>query len=189
MASTAEIKKRMVQAGEGLFARRGYGATLLEVMNEAGTPRGSIYYHVPNGKEEVAIGVAHKVARELERLVSLLGQKCTTPAAFLQAVVDHHTKRLVQSAYQEGCPILGITVSADTDSAELRDAMAGAFTRWIGAISAVLRDKGLDRSASDDVAAAVVSGIEGAMVISRATGNSKPLKQFRRLVPALVAGH
>lgn len=191
MARTTEIKDRMVQAGEGLFARRGYGVTLLDVMNKAGTPRGSIYYHVPNGKEEVAIGVAHKVADEHECRVASLGREHREPAAFLQAVVDHHIDQLVKSGYQEGCAMVGITVSVDTDSVELRTAVAEAFTRWIDAISQVLREQGLGVAASRDLATAVVSGIEGAMVISRATGNSAPLKRFRKLVPALVgaAGH
>jgi len=192
VARTTEIKDRMVQAAEALFARRGYdGVALLDVMNKAGTPRGSIYYHVPNGKVEVAIGVAHKVADEQERRVFSLGQKHREPAAFLQAVVDHHIDKLVKSGYQEGCAVVGITVSLDTDSVELRTAVAEAFTRWIGAISQVLREQGLGVAASRDLATAVVSGIEGAEVISRATGNSASLKRFRKLVPALVglAGH
>ncbi|MGE0221540.1 TetR/AcrR family transcriptional regulator, partial [Mycolicibacterium sp.] len=119
MADGATVRKRMIDAGESLLAQRGYGITMLDVMHKAGTPRGSIYYHFPGGKEELAIEVAHKVGDDVERLVADLGAKKRNPTAFLQGLVDFQTAKLVDSDFGEGCPMLGVTVSVDIDSPEL----------------------------------------------------------------------
>lgn len=187
MAETAEIRDRMIVAGQGLFAQHGYAVTLLEVMRIAGTPRGSLYYHLPQGKHELAVAVARKVAGDMESIVADLSSKYDDPIAFAEAVVSYHTRGLVRSGYQEGCPILGITVSqVETGSEELSEAIADAFRRWIRAIARGLRDKGLGKE-SLEIATTIVSGIEGALVVSRALQSRQPMDQLRGQMSSLLA--
>lgn len=186
MAPTAEIRDRMIEASQRLFAQHGYGITLLDVMKTAGTPRGSIYYHLPQGKHELALAVVRKVGDDTVAAVGDLSSKHDDPVEFAEALVSRHTKRLVKSGYQEGCPILGITVSQEADSEELREAVADAFRRWTQAIAASLSGKGLDKSDSHDIAATIVSGIEGALVVSRAMQSRKPMDQLRRQMSSLL---
>jgi TetR/AcrR family transcriptional regulator, lmrAB and yxaGH operons repressor len=187
MEKFPSVRERMIEAGESLLAQRGYGVTLLDVRERAGTPRGSIYHHFPDGKEQLAIEVARKVAEDTEQHVAALAGKKADPLAFLQGVVDYYIKRLVASDFVEGCPILGMTVSVDIDSPELRAALAQAFERYIKAISSALRTKGLSASSSGDIAATVVSAVEGAIVVCRATHRTGPLKRFRAMLPALLS--
>lgn len=187
MAATAEIRERMIEASQKLFAQHGYGITLLDVMKTAGTPRGSIYYHLPQGKQELALAVARKVGDDTVAVVGHLSTKHDDPGEFAEALISHHTKRLVKSGYQEGCPILGITVSQEAASDELRDALADAFRRWTQAIASSLSAKGLDKNDSHDIAATIVSGIEGALVVSRALRSRKPMDQLRRQMSSLLA--
>jgi TetR/AcrR family transcriptional repressor of lmrAB and yxaGH operons len=188
MAEVASVRKRMITAGEVLLAQRGYGITLLDVMHEAGTPRGSIYYHFPKGKEELAIEVAVKMADDIERIVDSIARRRDQPTAFLQGIVDHYTRHLTASDFAIGCPVLGITVSVDIDSPELDQALADVFERWVQVVGSALESKGLDASSSIDIAYTVVSGVEGAMVISRATHSTRALKRLRAVIPALVMG-
>jgi TetR/AcrR family transcriptional regulator, lmrAB and yxaGH operons repressor len=186
MGEVATVRERMIDAGEILLAQRGYGITLLEVMHMAGTPRGSIYYHFPNGKEELAVEVARKVGDDLVQVVARIGRKKDDPVAFLQGLVDHHTKRMVAADFGEGCPVLAITVSVDIDSPELDEAVALTFERWTEAVTLQLRAKGVAATLSADVASTIVSAIEGAMVVCRATRSAGPLKRLRAVVPSLV---
>jgi TetR/AcrR family transcriptional repressor of lmrAB and yxaGH operons len=187
MEKVMSVRERMIEAGESLLAQRGYGITLLEVREKADTPRGSIYYHFPDGKEQLAIEVARKVTEDTEQLVATLAQKNSDPLAFLQGFVDHFLKRLVASDFVEGCPILGMTVSVDIESPALREALSQAFERYIKAISSGLRAKGLSASSSTDIATTVISAVEGALVVCRATHRAAPLKRFRSMLPALLA--
>jgi TetR/AcrR family transcriptional repressor of lmrAB and yxaGH operons len=187
VTETAEIRERMIEAGQSLFAQRGYSVTLLDVMKAAGTPRGSIYYHLPQGKHELAVAVARKMAGDMERVVAYLSGRHDDPVEFAEALVSYHTKRLIESGYQEGCPILGITVSQETSSEELSEAVADSFRRWIQAIARNLRDKGMGSRESQDVAATIVSAIEGALVVSRALQSRRPMDQLRGQISSLVA--
>jgi TetR/AcrR family transcriptional regulator, lmrAB and yxaGH operons repressor len=186
MGEVATVRERMIDAGQTLLAQRGYGITLLEVMHKAGTPRGSIYYHFPNGKEELAVEVARKVGDELGQVVSWIGRKNDDPVAFLQGLVDYHAKRMVAADFGGGCPVLAITVSVDIDSPELDEAVALTFRRWTEAVTSQLQAKGVAPAFSADVASTIVSAIEGAMVVCRATRSAGPLKRLRAVVPSLV---
>jgi TetR/AcrR family transcriptional repressor of lmrAB and yxaGH operons len=187
MEKVMSVRERMIEAGESLLAQRGYGITLLEVRERADTPRGSIYYHFPDGKEQLAIEVARRFTEDTERLIDTLASKKKDPLAFLQGFVDAYINRLVAVDYDEGCPILGMTVSVDIDSPELREALAQAFERFIKAMSSALRAKGVSASSSTDIAATVISAVEGAVVVGRATRRTTPLKRFRSMLPALLA--
>ena len=64
-----ETRERMVEAAARLLARQGYHATgVAQVLAEAGAPRGSLYFHFPAGKEQMA---AYKYPRQIEFLDEL----------------------------------------------------------------------------------------------------------------------
>jgi AcrR family transcriptional regulator len=178
----------MVAAGEELLSQRGYGVTMLDVIERADAPRGSIYYHFPNGKLELAIEVANKVRREIEVFVGRTSEKIPDPTAFLQKLLDHHRKRLVNSDYDLGCPLMGVIASGEVESPELEQAVASAFSTWIGSITDALTTKGFTRAQADQLATLVVTGVEGCIVLSRARGNPGPFVDFAKTIPMLVAG-
>lgn len=188
MARGSEVRARMIDAGAALLARTGYGITMLEVVAEAGAPRGSIYYHFPNGKEELAIAAAEKTGSEIELLIAAKARRHAGVTAFLESLIEHHARRLVASSFCEGCPIMGIIVSAASDSAELRGAAQSVFALWIGAIQAALQQKGLEAEVSGQLATATVAAIEGATVLSRASRSREPFNRIMAMVPMLVAG-
>lgn len=188
MAPRTDVRSRMVAAGEDLLSQRGYGVTMLDVIQRADAPRGSIYYHFPNGKTELAIEVAHKVRREIAEYVGRTSGKIEDPAAFLQRLLDNHRKRLINSGYELGCPLMGVVASGEVDSPELEEAVAAAFGAWVGSVSEALQAKGFTAAQADQLASAFVSGIEGCIVLARATGTPQPFVDFARTIPVLVAG-
>lgn len=188
MAPRTDVRARMVAAGEDLLSQRGYGVTMLDVIERADAPRGSIYYHFPNGKTELAIEVAHKVRREIEEYVGRTSTKISDPAAFLQKLLDNHRKRLVNSGYELGCPLMGVVASGEPESPELEQAVAAAFATWIGSIASALATKGFTTAQADQLATLFVTGVEGCIVLSRARGNPQPFVDFAKTIPVLVAG-
>jgi len=177
----------MVDAGEELLSERGYGVTMLDVIERADAPRGSIYYHFPNGKEELAIQVAVKVRHEIDEFVSRTSARIPDPAPFLQRLVENHRKRLVSSSYDLGCPLMGIVASGTVESAELNRAVSDAFGTWISAIARALTDKGFTPEQADSLASLVVTGIEGCIVVGRGKRSPAPFGELSRSIPALVA--
>lgn len=188
MASRTDVRARMISAGEELLSQRGYGVTMLDVIGRADAPRGSIYYHFPNGKLELAIEVVDKVRREVGELVTHYSRKIAEPVPFLQKLVDFHRKRLVNSGYELGCPLMGIITSGEIESPELQAAITEAFGVWIGAISGELMAKGLTEAQGDQLASLVVTGIQGCIVVARAKHSATPFHEFSKSIPLLVTG-
>jgi TetR/AcrR family transcriptional repressor of lmrAB and yxaGH operons len=176
----------MVSAGEDLLSHRGYGVTLLDVIERADAPRGSIYYHFPNGKQELALEVAAKVRAEVQAFVASVARRIDDPVAFLQRMIEHHRKRLVSSGYVLGCPLMGIVITGDVESPELEAAIAAAFTAWVSSIAAALEGKGLAAAPSRQLATMTVIGVEGAIVLARAQRSGEPFAELSRTIPALV---
>ncbi len=188
MAPRTDVRSRMVAAGEDLLSQRGYGVTMLDVIQRADAPRGSIYYHFPNGKQELAIEVAHKVRREIQEIVARASAKFDDPTAFLQRLLDNHRKRLVNSGYELGCPLMGVVASGEIDSPELEEAVAAAFGTWISCISDALQTKGFSTAHANQLASLFVSGVEGCIVVGRANTSPQPFVDFAKTLPVLVAG-
>ncbi|MEM5591405.1 TetR/AcrR family transcriptional regulator [Niallia circulans] len=58
-------KEAILTTATKLFQLQGFHATgLNQIIDESGAPKGSLYYHFPNGKEEIALE-AIKRMREL----------------------------------------------------------------------------------------------------------------------------
>jgi AcrR family transcriptional regulator len=188
VASRTDVRARMISAGEELLSERGYGVTMLDVIERAEAPRGSIYYHFPNGKLELAIEVVDKVRREVGELVTYYSRKIAEPAPFLQKLVDFHRKRLTTSGYELGCPLMGIVTSGDIEAPELQAAVTEAFGVWMGAISRELMAKGLTEAQANSLASLTVSGIQGSIVVGRARQSTAPFAEFSKAIPVLLAG-
>ena len=66
MPKKTDSKERMVAAARRLFREHGYlGTALSDVVTESAAPRGSIYFHFPGGKEELAVAAITYAGEEL----------------------------------------------------------------------------------------------------------------------------
>jgi TetR/AcrR family transcriptional repressor of lmrAB and yxaGH operons len=56
MSDKPDSKEKTIIAAAKLLRRHGYNGTALsDILAAVGSPRGSLYFHFPNGKEEVAV--------------------------------------------------------------------------------------------------------------------------------------
>jgi TetR/AcrR family transcriptional repressor of lmrAB and yxaGH operons len=178
----------MVEAGELLLSERGYGnVTMIEVVDRAEAPRGSIYYHFPGGKEDLAGKVVAKVGQDTVYLVDWAAGRTESPEAFLNLLIERHRRRLEKSDFALGCPMMGIMVNTSTESEPLRAAVADAFSAWITAVAQGLTSKGVQPAVARRAAATFVAGVEGAILVSRTTRSFAPFSLLADTVPGLLA--
>jgi AcrR family transcriptional regulator len=180
-------RRRMVRGAAALLREHGYSGTgFREVIAATGAPRGSIYHHFPGGKAQLA-GEAVEYAAGLAR--DAIDEALTSgdPIGALRAFVALWRSDFERSGFRAGCPIVAVAVEAHDDAPELLDAAASAFDRWQEAFAASLRKAGVPRARSARLANLVVSAVEGAIVISRARRDPKPLELAGRELEAVVA--
>lgn len=176
----------MVASAVDLLARKGLQATSLsEVLESSGAPRGSVYHHFPNGKDELvdaALDAAGATA------IDWLDRKAGEPADVVAAWFLHMWREvLVRSKFDAGCAVLAVTVA--TDSPELREHAADVFRTWRRRLSELLEQGGLEQPGAARMAATLIASSEGAVALSRAEQSLEPfdlvaeqlLDQVRRL--------
>jgi TetR/AcrR family transcriptional regulator, lmrAB and yxaGH operons repressor len=175
MSVRSDSKARMITAARRLFRERGYlGTAFSDVLAESGAPRGSVYFHFPGGKEELGteVAIAHgaDTIAQINRAAARAGTAGELLAAFLGRARDH----LVTTGYREGCAVAPIVVEVIPGSTELSRTVRRGFQDAIGALAARLAERGVEADRADSLAATAIAGLEGALIVSRATQSTAP---------------
>jgi AcrR family transcriptional regulator len=182
----SDSRRAMIETAAVLMRERGVEATSFsEVIARSGAPRGSIYHHFPGGKAQL-IEEATRYAGEYTAagLASALWQE--DPIAAIRALSAGWLKLLRKSDYGAGCPI--VAASLEGSQAPGARAVAGeAFSRWQRLLAEALEPHGLDPERARSMATLIISSIEGAVVLSRATRSLQPLERVAGELEALLA--
>jgi TetR/AcrR family transcriptional repressor of lmrAB and yxaGH operons len=165
------VRERMVTSAVSLLARRGLQATSFsEVLEHSGAPRGSVYHHFPQGKDQM-IGSALDAAGD--RAIGLLDQKAGAPAEEIATWFLHIWREvLIRGNFEAGCAVLAVAVAAD--SPELLDHTARVFRTWRRRLAELLEQGGLRGVDAQRFAALLVASSEGAVVLARAEQSLEP---------------
>ncbi|MER6567517.1 TetR/AcrR family transcriptional regulator [Streptomyces sp. NPDC001093] len=177
MPRQSSAKQQMITAARRLFRERGYlGTSFADVLAESGAPRGSVYFHFPDGKEELAAEVAIAHAAESVAVINRLTDREPSASALLRAFVAHFRDEIVSSGYQEGCAVAPIILEVAGETPRLAAVTRRGFQDMITTLAARLVDKGLESDRARDLATLAVTGMEGALVVSRALQSPEPFE-------------
>ncbi|TMB48490.1 MAG: TetR/AcrR family transcriptional regulator [Chloroflexi bacterium] len=167
------VRERMVASAVDLLARHGLQATSFsEVLDHSGAPRGSIYHHFPEGKEQM-IGSALDLAGG--RAIELLDRKAGARAEEVATWFLHIWREvLIRGKFEAGCAVLAVAVAAE--SPELLDQTARVFRTWRQRLAELLEQGGLQPGDAQRFAATLVASSEGAVVLARAEQSLEPFE-------------
>src|SRR6201986_274036 len=106
MPKKTDSKQRMVAAARRLFREHGYlGTALSDVVTESAAPRGSMYFHFPGGKEELATEVALLHSADSVAHVNPVAGTADTAAELIADFLRRPRDEIVASDYREGCAV------------------------------------------------------------------------------------
>src|SRR5256885_3173117 len=107
------VRERMIASAVSLLARRGLQATSFsEVLEHSGAPRGSVYHHFPEGKNQM-IDSAFDAAGATA--IELLDRKAGEPAEEITRWFLHIWREvLIRGKFEAGCAVLAVAVAAET---------------------------------------------------------------------------
>ena len=181
-------REHFIDVGLKLMQEKGYETTgLLEILAEAGLPKGS-FYHQFGSKEEFGREViASYAAREAERCERTLSESKGTPLARLRRYFKELSLVFGPGGSINGCMIGRLSLDGAAQSDLLRSQLVLAFTGWQKAIERVLREaKDVGELATQQslpsLAAFLVNGWEGALLRSQADQSDAALRNFQQIV-------
>jgi TetR/AcrR family transcriptional repressor of lmrAB and yxaGH operons len=182
-----DTRERLIKTTGRLLRRQGYAATgLNQVMAEAGAPKGSMYFHFPGGKEQLA---AAAVDRYADRVSAYTNRALTEAATVREAVVrfmDEYISRLERTDFCEGCAVASVAVEANGGPTGLSGATGRALRMWVGDFARALEAEGHDAADAHRLATLIVAMIEGGIVMVKGQRSIEPLVACRDAVLPLL---
>ncbi len=175
-----DAKEKMIASAAKLLATRGLQASsFAEVLAASGAPRGSIYHHFPEGKDQLvsaALGLVSKRAQDF------LETKAGAPAREITSTfLGMWRELLTRSQFTAGCAVVAVTVAAD--SPELLEQTAAIFGGWKEQLARLLHEGGIAKARAERFATTLLAASEGAVVLSRA---AKSLEPFEAVAADLI---
>ncbi|WP_020664516.1 TetR/AcrR family transcriptional regulator [Amycolatopsis benzoatilytica] len=176
MVHRTDTRRRMLESAAELFRTQGYHATgMTQLVSESRAPKGSLYFHFPGGKEQLA---AEAVRLSGERLAGQFGEltaNAPDPATAIERIVTALAAALSESDFRSGCPIATVALEA-TDSALIREACEQGYESWLHHLSAYFTAHGLAEERAASLATVVLSAVEGALLLARTRRDTAPME-------------
>lgn len=176
-------KERFVDMTARLMSRRGYaGVGLNEIVEKSGAPKGSLYHHFPNGKEQLAAeAVAWSAGLFAKTLEQEIGRAKSVADAIgnIAAIVAGWMER---SGFRDGSPITIVAVETGAFIEPLRLACSAGYEAWTDLVARGLQREGRAPREAADLALWAVASLEGAIVLSRTQKSAEPLRRIGRLL-------
>lgn len=174
----------MAQDALWLIAERGiHGMSIADVLERSGAPRGSVYYHFPGGKDEMVLAAMEYMATEAR--APLHAMKGRDVAGVITGFVNLWRGVLKKSDYAAGCASAGVATSGGTD--ELRAAARNVFETWVGDLTALFSDAGMESARAKDIAWMLFASTEGALIFARSERSMRALDLVERQLLGLAA--
>ena len=181
-----DSRERMVRSAASLISTQGVSATSFsDVLADSGAPRGSIYHHFPEGKQQLA---TEAIRWTSDRVVAYLRAGTeTSPTAILSRFIQLWRQVIVSSNGASGCVVAGVALDTGAEE-DLMDVARTTFRSWVTVLADQLEQAGIPAQRAKGISLATLAGMEGALILCRAEGSVQPLddiaEELMRLLPA-----
>jgi TetR/AcrR family transcriptional repressor of lmrAB and yxaGH operons len=187
MAKATDSKEKTLVAAAKLFRRQGYhGTALHDILTAGGSPRGSLYFHFPRGKEEIAEQALALAAEGVRAAIAGAADTSESAEIFLVRIARGMAADLERSNFSEGCPIATTALETAAQSEILGAAARSAFQTWELEIKRGLERFCMAEADAVDMAMSVLSQLEGALLLARSYRSIEPMRRAEYVVTLLA---
>ena len=186
MPRTTDTRQRMVRSAARLLRRQGYAATgWRQVVADSATPWGSQAHHFPGGKEQLAAEAITLSGASYERMLraALAGAH---PADAVRAWAEAAAAALESSNWADGCPVATVALETAHTSDTLAAACGSALAAWRTLLVQSIASRGAAAPEASALATLILAGIEGALLMARASRDTEPLRTVGRELAAVL---
>jgi TetR/AcrR family transcriptional regulator, lmrAB and yxaGH operons repressor len=179
MPRQTDARERMIKTTARLFRRQGFhGTGLQQVLADSGAPRGSLYFHFPDGKHQLTEeAIRYETAAIGRRLRRMLEDE-RSPAEAVSLMFGVYADWLERSDFSEGCPVAAVALDLTPGWESVREACREAFEQWTNLLAERF---GRER------AQLVLASLEGALVLARGGRTAEPMRTIGRQLAEFFA--
>jgi TetR/AcrR family transcriptional repressor of lmrAB and yxaGH operons len=180
-------RAKLTAATAALLQRQGYHATgLAEIVAESGAPRGSLYFHFPDGKEALACAALAEAGDTWRARIDAILDQAPDLGAAVTRLCDELAGELEASDFQHGCPVATVALEAAGSSEAVRATIAAHFDDWITALAGRLAAHGAVPAAlAHRLARFALASIEGALLLAKVGRSRAPLVEAGETLRAM----
>ncbi len=118
-------KERLTESMLQLIQTSGYSGTGLNaVIEHAAAPKGSVYFHFPDGKAGLGVAAVELAAKQFGTLIAEAAASSGGAAGAARAAIEALATIVSESDFQLGCPVSVVTLEMGAESERLRSACA-----------------------------------------------------------------
>ena len=167
----------LISAAEVMRERGAAGVTIDEVLTRSGAPRGSVYYHFPDGRNQIlAGGAAIRRGCDHGRHRRRRRPRCQGAASTVRRILGTRARR---KRFSRRLPGGRGSDRLGRDEVRLSAEAARIFAHWRTALTSAFVADGFVESDADSLAVMSIATLEGAVVLCRSMPAADPAQGLR----------
>jgi TetR/AcrR family transcriptional regulator, lmrAB and yxaGH operons repressor len=176
MEKTRDARGKALDTAERLFRTQGYSATgLTQILEESGAPKGSFYFHFPQGKQQLAREVLDAYGNRVRAGLQILAVKHKgDPAGYIRAVSKAMAREMEASGWALGCAAQNLANELTPADEDFTTAVSATFSGWIAVMTDAIRSAYASRAVAERRAIALLAALEGAKTLARSMRSAAP---------------
>ncbi len=182
-----DTKVRMIKTTGRLMREQGFHATgLNQIVAEADAPKGSMYFHFPGGKVDLAVAAVDNFVEAISDFMRDEVAGAGSVADAVETFLEASARRLERSDFRSGCVVATLALEAGAQQPEIGDACDRGLRAWTGLVADGLRHEGFDDDEAERRAELVIMALEGGIAMAKARRDATPLRSLARTLRDLV---
>lgn len=176
--------RMLVSAVEVLRERGAAGVTIDEVLTRSGAPRGSVYHHFPDGRNQILSEALQMAGNTIGAVIDRDADGGGMP--LVRTFVEFWERMLADSDFTAGCPVVAAAISPLDDEPRLTEVAGEIFDRWRAALTRAFATDGFGQPDAASLAVMCIAALEGAVVLCRSSRTVEPLREVAQQLEFLI---
>jgi TetR/AcrR family transcriptional repressor of lmrAB and yxaGH operons len=173
----SDVRSRILLTMARLIEKQGYHATgLNEIIRESNTPKGSLYYYFPGGKEQIGAEAILEAGKIISgRLRGILEEEAQ-PAEAVCNFLMRMAENVEASQFGAGSPLTTAAMETAVTCEAINRACRDAFDMILVAFKDKFLEGGAAEMQAAELALYVTTVVEGGILMSRTYRQTEPLR-------------
>ena len=183
-ATEMDTRSQIMKIATRLFQHKGYnGVGVNEILRECKLTKGALYYHFPNGKEELLIVCLQEMNMTITNSIKEIFKKYQTTHDATEAMILKLIADFNQSGTITGYTFSSIVSGMDHLSEPVRNACTSLYTEIQEIYSTKVVEDGAPLDMAESMALIMTATIEGAIMLSLTKKSPEPLEKIALVLP------